>query len=258
MLKNPLELIGLDEQHTKVYLSMLTMGNTTVQEIALATGLKRPTVYTYLDNLITNGLVSRVQIDKKTYFKATHLDTVTHKVENAYKKYKEDLPLLLQIASGVQGKPRIEILEGEQGILQAYEDMSTAKNFRIWSDLGKVHKFFNTHFQIIADNIRKREITSREILAPSKENIKSSKHFAHLAGPTYSVRVSPLDGIMNDSIIYDDTVTLFRIHDFNMYVVRIKDSTIASTLSTLFDLAWKSSVTIKEFDSRKGNTKSLD
>ncbi|MBU3668432.1 MAG: hypothetical protein FGM57_00525 [Candidatus Taylorbacteria bacterium] len=247
MTNNPLSILGFSDREYQIYVCMLSSGNTTVQEISQQTGIKRPTVYLSVESLIQRGFATKIRIGKKTLFRAIQVSSVSNKAEDVYKRYKESIPELVNISNRAVGKPIIEILEGEQGVLRAYEDMASAKSFRIWSDLSKVEKSFSTHFAIIANQIRKKEITTREILKGEKEAIKSSRHFALLAGPTYSARVASVDGIMNDSIIYEDTVTLFRIHDSNMYVVRIKDATVASTLSALFDMAWKSTILIKDF-----------
>ncbi len=247
MRSNPLSIIGFEDKEYQIYVFMLSTGNVSAQDIAINTGIKRPTVYLYTESLIQRGYVIRVKSGKKSLFKAVQVSSIANKAEEVYKAYKEAVPELTRISSHALGKPVVEVLEGEQGVLRAYEDMNTARTFRIWSDLGKVEKMFSNHFSIIANQIRAREITAREILSGSKEAVKASKHFAVLAGNTYAARVSSVEGLMNDSIVYGDTVVLFRIHDSNMYAVRIKDETIASTLSALFDMAWKSSLSIKEY-----------
>ncbi len=247
MNNHPLSLIGLDENCSKVYLSMLSLGNTTAQEVSKATSFKRPTVYGYLDELIQNGLVARVPIDKKVFYKAVHIDTVSQRVEEKYRKFKDSLPSLMELSSSTKGMPKVEILEGEKGITTAYEDMLHAKSFRIWSDLGNANSLFTKHLDAIAHTIKKREITTKEIITCTKESIRASRNFLQTAGRTYSSRITSIPGILNDSVIYDDTVTLFRMTDYNMYVVRIKDETIASTMSVLFDMAWKDCKTINEY-----------
>jgi sugar-specific transcriptional regulator TrmB len=247
MQSNPLSLIGLDESCSKVYLSMLSLGNTTAQEISKKTSFKRSTVYNYLDELIKNGIVTRVPLEKKVFYRAVDINTVNQRVDEKYMQFKDTLPSLLALSSLERGIPKIEILEGEEGISAAYRDMLNAKSFRFWSDLGNASSLFTKHFHSAAESIRKREITTKEIITGTKESIRASKNYLQVAGPTYSARVASIPGILNDSVIYDDTVTLFRMTDYNMYVVRIKDETIASTMSVLFDMAWKDCKTIKEY-----------
>lgn len=251
MADNPLSLLGINKTSAKVYLSMLSLGNTTAQEISRKTAIKRPTVYVHLEQLIKEGLVTKIPLDKKVFFKAVEIETVNKRIESSYNDFKENLPELISITSRTQGKPKIQILEGELGIVSAYTEMANAKSLRIWSNLGRIHNLFGKYFTNIAESINRRGINCKEIITDSKESLRYAKLFSQIAGPTYSARVSPIEGIINDSVIYDDVVTLFRMQDYNMFVVKIEDPAIADTMRTLFELAWRSSKTIREHGKTK-------
>ena len=61
---------GLTKSQANVYLALLKLGQTTILEIAKETKLKRASIYNYIEELINLGLVSKIPIGTKIYFKA--------------------------------------------------------------------------------------------------------------------------------------------------------------------------------------------
>ena len=57
---NLLSSIGLQQKEAKVYLALLELEQGTVSKIAKLSGLKRPTIYLILDDLIKNGYVTEL------------------------------------------------------------------------------------------------------------------------------------------------------------------------------------------------------
>ena len=70
MLEKELQQLGLSDKEAKTYLASLELGPVSVQEIAKKSGLKRPTVYFAIEQLIKMGLMSSFEKGKKRYFSA--------------------------------------------------------------------------------------------------------------------------------------------------------------------------------------------
>ena len=61
--------IGLSESEIKIYISMLTLGDTTIEKISKLSGIKRTTIYPLIANLRNRGLVSiKDKGFKKSYY----------------------------------------------------------------------------------------------------------------------------------------------------------------------------------------------
>jgi len=99
--------------------------------------------------------------------------------------------------------------------------------------------FPETH-EKINESVLKNQIRTREIIADTPEARRSAKRAYLATGKSYSVRLATEPGIKNDSCVYGNTVALFRIYQYDLFVVRIEDPTIASTMKAIFDMAWKS------------------
>lgn len=230
---------GLSEKSAKVYLAMLALGTATVQEVAVKAGLKRPTVYVHMEDLLQEGLVTRLVVGKKDYFKAADPKVLEKRSAEHLEELRKTLPDLELLHATEQGRPNVSILEGRKGLEQVYRDICEANSIRFWSDLNAVENLFPEMFTKIAEAVSKNEIRTREIIADTPEARKSAKRYAVTAGPTYSARIAgKTPGIFNDNAIYGDTVAFFRLHRATLFVILIKEPTIAETLKTIFDMAW--------------------
>jgi len=233
-----LTALGLNQKAAKLYLTALTQGTTAVQNLAEKSGLKRSNAYLHLEELVQLGLVIKVPIGKKLFYRAADPNVLLDRSQLAVAELKAALPELTALQSAIK-KPQVTILEGKQGIRQIYQEMIQANNLRLWSALANINRLFADEVEMVAQAIHKNQIHTREIINSSPEHKRASKHFAALAGKTYSARLDSTNSIGNDNILYGDVSALIRIHEFDLYVVRIEDPLITQGLKALFDLAWR-------------------
>lgn len=239
-----LKLLGIKEKAAHVYSAALTLGTSSVKDIATKAGLKRPTVYVYLEELVKDGFVQKITRGKKEYFQATSPHFIEMRLEENLKSLKKEMPLLEMLHSEGQGKPGVTVFEGEKGLQQMYEEVKHTKELILWSDLSSVEGLFPDAVRKISEAILDNKIFTREILADTPEARASSRRFAVTAGEFYMGRLAT-GPIFNDSVIYDNIVAFFRLQQNNLFVVRIEDPTIAATMKTLFEMAWKSAKPFK-------------
>ncbi len=64
-----LKKLGLTEKEAVIYINALSLGTFSVSSIAQKTGIKRPTCYIILDELIKKNLVTRVPRAKKPFLR---------------------------------------------------------------------------------------------------------------------------------------------------------------------------------------------
>ena len=230
---------GLNEKAAKIYLAALPFGTVSVAQIAQKSGLKRPTVYLYIDELLKRGLMEKSAVGKRQYYRATDIEALLRRVRNSLAELETVLPELAALRATSTGKPQVVILEGEVGIERIYEEVVQAQSFCAWSNLVTVEKLFPHASLNIAEKIKERGITGREIIADTKEARRIARSFLRIAGATYRVRVADSELIHNDNMLYGNVCAMFRLHEFNLFVVRIEDQTIADTMRVLFDMAWR-------------------
>ena len=69
-----LQNIGLSEKEAKVYLALLQLGRTSAYAVAEKSGLKKPTAYVILGELMHKGLALKIPRNKKQLFIAKQPD----------------------------------------------------------------------------------------------------------------------------------------------------------------------------------------
>lgn len=234
-----LTALGLNEKSAKLYLAGLVLGTTTVQDLSRKSGLKRPTVYLHLDELVRQGLFEHVSINKKKYYRAIEPRVLEERLKKNLAHLQAELPKLMALRADTMGRPQVQTLEGEEGIKRVYEEMKQAPSLQVWSDIGAVYGPFHDTFMELAEAMHGRATNVREIIADTKESKRYSRLVAKVIGPSYSARTATVEGLANDAIIYDNVVAIFRLHGLNMFVVRIEDPSIAESMRAMFEMAWK-------------------
>jgi sugar-specific transcriptional regulator TrmB len=235
-----LTAMGFNEKAAKVYLAALGNGTASVQTLARKAGLKRSTAYPYIEDLLQQGLLEKVPSGKKEYFRASHPQLLQQRAEKHLEAIKANLPDLLALNSGLPGKPKITLLEGKKGLEQIYNEIIQANSIRFWSNLSKFQRMFPDFFEKVSEGIGSNQIRTKELVSDTPEARRSGKIAYGMAGKFYTAKLGPKEGFENDSVIFGNVVCLFRLHEYELFVVRIEDATIARTMKTLFDMAWQS------------------
>ncbi len=230
---------GIHPKAWRLYVSAIEAGVSTVATLSKLSGIKRPTAYLQLQDLIKIGLMEEIVINKKTYFKASD-PKVLEKQLDGYKNSLNELSVKFQNNLKNLGKPKTSILEGSNHLNEVYSEIERADSIRIWSNVGEVYPLFNDAYMRLAEMIKEREITTKEIVSDNKKAVRYAKHIKQVSGPTYSCRIANVEGIENDTIVYDNCVVIFRLNEYNLFAVKIEDKTIADTFKAIFDMSWKS------------------
>lgn len=231
--------LGISKKAAEIYLAALALGTASVMDLAKHAELKRPTAYIHIEELFRQGLLHKIPIGKREYYRAANPGLLEDRAEKNLQAIKRAMPEFEALLGARGGRPSVVVLEGKKGIEQIYDQLAKANSLRFWSNLADVSQHFQEYFDYIARVVHEKEMVVREIIADTDEARRSSKSFAKIAGRTYVARVTTQKGIGNDSVIYDDTVALFRIHEYNFYVVRIEDKAIADSMKALFDMGWE-------------------
>lgn len=230
--------LGLNEKEARVYLATLTLGVSSVQKIAEKAGIKRPTAYIHILELLHEGFIQKVPSGKKEYYAACDPEILRERFTKNYQLFQSGIPELKKLYSGHEGKLKVRVLEGEKALEEVYDQICKANQISFIADLKSFEKKFQTVFEKISLAIRENGIQTREIIPNTEEAKLSSKRYAVTAGKYYSSRVATNGPIYNDCAIYGNTLALFRLNEFNLFVVLIEEPTITETMKTIFDLAW--------------------
>lgn len=246
-LHKNLSQLGLTPKQATVYLTCLQLGIDTVLHIAKMAGLKRPTVYLLLDELEAMGLVSRVQKEHKTLFKAEDPEIIISRLKLQQEKALSILPSLKAIYNLDPEKPTIKIHEGVLGARNVYTDIFTyflthpTEELLIFGSLKDSLEYFETQVvDFFYASIGKTKTHVREIGNDDHETRKYYRASARL-NPNHDIRLIRNEGRFSqtDNMLYGNQLAIFSVKE-RVFVTTIQSSPITETYRTLFEMAWRS------------------
>ena len=138
-VKASLAELGLSTKESVVYLSMLELGPSSVQDISKKAGVNRSTTYVMIEGLKRHGLISTFEKGKKLLFSAENPGRLMSLVEEEMAKVRakqdrvsQSLPRLLAIFNAINDKPRVRFFEGDEALMMAREEMIEKSSGAIW------------------------------------------------------------------------------------------------------------------------------
>ncbi len=245
MLKQELYKLGLKGKEADTYLAALQLGFSSVQDLAEQTGFNRTSVYGYIKNLISRGLIRTQEKTGKVYYVAespTRLIELHEKEEKELKKKKEMLddllPQLESLYNLAKDKPEVKFFEHDKDevALQKMRDhLLTIRGEEVYN------LFSYNHF---------RKYTSKKHIAGILKNFKRMKAlyisdqkivdrifheftadgrliFKHLPASKFDFRV--------EISVFNEHVCISRGPD----TLLIKDRFFANTFVLLFKALWE-------------------
>ena len=243
MIEKDIQSLGLNEKEAKVYLASLELGQATVQKISMKAGIKRPTTYFIIENLMERGLMSSYYQGKKQLFMAEMperiLDLIAKErkeLELREEQFKRLLPELQSINNRNKDKPVVKYYEGKDGILtMTLEHMKSSRNQQLYNIFSRdiVEQALNPEELV---HIRKErlnnKITTKTIYSRESGDLEGveSAEMVRLSTKEFPVTC--------DIAFYEDKVRIASFKE-KMTGVVIEDREISQSLRALFELAWK-------------------
>src|SRR3989338_1855890 len=150
-MKKELQQLGLSDKEAKTYLASLESGSVSVQEISKKAGLKRPTTYFAIGQLIKKGLMSSFEKGKKRYFSAESPERLVSLISFQRRKaqaIEEDLKMVLPELNNIFNltgeRPAVRFFEGKEGLRAIQDDIlrSEFKSLEEFVPLDEAYKVF--------------------------------------------------------------------------------------------------------------------
>lgn len=237
---NLLEKLGLSQKEAKLYLVSLETGPATIAKLAHKSGLKRGTIYEFLDEMLEKGLLE-VTISGK---RRLYYGTPPKKLEKIIERQKEilnslipDLSLLIQ---NTPQKPKIKFYEGKRGLFLAYYEILDIPNDSEvlgYATFEGIYEIFSK--TAIEKYIRKRTAKKikQKLIMPTDEHAQS-----HVDDNKKELRETIMIPrkqffINNEINIYQDKVAIISLGEEKIAVV-IESKQIADTQRAIFNLLW--------------------
>ncbi|MFH0912512.1 MAG: helix-turn-helix domain-containing protein [Patescibacteria group bacterium] len=134
VLQASLEAIGLSEKEAKIYITLVKFGTLTLSMLGRHAGLKRGIVYDLTKKLMTKGIVSLFEKDKKLVAQAQPPENLRALAEAqemetklAKKQLEQNIVELKNIYENINLKPNISYLIGDTSIDFLHNDILSDK-----------------------------------------------------------------------------------------------------------------------------------
>lgn len=233
---------GLSPKEIKVYVALLSGGQTSAYALARKTELKKPTTYVLLETLIEKGLVRRVPRSKKKLYEAQSPQVLEQAFSRKLKDVQSIVPNLLALATSGKTSVKTFFFEGIEGLHQAYsyrhKELAETEfvgfygsAIRLDAPLAKIMIDWNL------ENA-KLNITSRT-LVPDDTSLKEFRQLdkQHLR----TVKKIPVDEYSSELSIEITQlfvrITLYSEHEKQSIVLDSPD--VAGTFRQIFEMLWK-------------------
>ena len=230
-----------------VYDILLELGEAPAEAITKKAGLKRPTAYYALDQLVRRGLVEEIAGKTKKKFRLTSPENLQKiielervRIERSQKVFGLELPRLISQHTLTTAKPYIQYYEGLEGIQHLYDDI-----IKDGEDILLIRSPYDEHQPALT------ELVGRQITRQVKAGI-------HTRALTPFVPETPESVLHHDKkrlvtrrillreqlftpaqiIIYGDKVALTAFRD-HIITTLVQNNEIASTFRAVFEYIWQ-------------------
>lgn len=240
LINKALGAYGLNKKETKLYLAALTLGLASVQELAQKSGLKRTTIYSFIDNLKNKGVIYEVRQRGKKYFTAAEpqqLAEMLYENSNLFRQAVEPLTRLHNIAAQ---RPQVIFYKGRAGFKQLWRDIlsSGVKEYLIITSAKEFLTFVNASY-LKTKTIPKKislQIKSRQLITDSNYAREIIKH------DTQENRVSRLVPAKfvfpTTEVIFGNRVAIFTSRLENI-IMLLESEEISKTHRAYFECLWE-------------------
>jgi sugar-specific transcriptional regulator TrmB len=238
-----LKNLGLNEKEARVYIALLQAGRATAYTVAKHSGLKKPTTYVILEDLIDKGIVSKVPRAKVAQYAAISPDDLfsmaKSRIANAE---KEALPELKALSWGKKYKVKVSYYEGLAGVREMY-------NLIFKEMAGKEYVGFYAHgrdaspellklFDELNEKTRQLKIKRRGITVYHRTIIQRYLKNDFLKKYRVKLKALPIE-------LYDSNISIEMFKNYTMIFshrhlqgVIIDNPDVAKVMRQIFELIW--------------------
>lgn len=239
-IKEALKQINIDGKKAELYLACLEMKGATAYALAKKVGLKRPTAYDVLGQLLKEGLVYRSIKKQAGLFYPADPDRLLKKIKEKEETIKAIMPTLQDLYNSSGAKPVIKYFEGKEGIKEMYDDSLKVlrKGEEILAYVGEdVLSHLPEHAasyvkERVAKGIRLRGLykksgTIMKYMEKNREQLRTAKILEE--------NIFPLNNEIN---IYKNKIAIAS-YGKEMFGIIIESEEIARAQKAIFELAWR-------------------
>lgn len=233
-----MQALGLSEQEVAVYLAALELGESNIQEISRKSGVKRTSIYNFIDVLKERQLLSEIKKGKRRLYSAVSPHHLVDEQKSKVTSMERLIPQLLAIQNNVKNKPRVSFYQGLEGIKEIYRmTLRDKQTIYAWEDLDHALNTLPPQFaksyteQRAAKKIHARCIDRDTKVArewTAKNNIRLARESRFITSEEFGTEIN----------VFGNKVAFFRWDKDNPFGVVIEDPGIATAVRVAWQELW--------------------
>lgn len=248
-LTESLSACGLNTSEQAVLKCLLRLGSRTAGMVAKATGIKRPTIYPVLENLVRDGLVMKKAGEGTTVYSCIPLQEIPKlfqkKAELEYEQMQKAVENLSE-----------ELDELQSEIPQSYVDYSvvtydsTEAAFMQLFDAALGGDFCAIFNPQLAVNPKSKAAVAKYLKTTAQKKPKIREvavagpmtdwYKERIKNPNHSFRTIPsTSGILSNIIIRERFVVIAHYTEKGMMSIKVDHPDFYSTMMCTFEIVWK-------------------
>lgn len=234
--------LGLSEKEAKTYLAVLEVGSATIKPIAEKAGVKRTSVYNFIDRLVRKGLISQTQIRNRMHYTALPPARLVELQKESLSAIENTLPEFMSMFNMSRKKPKIQYFEGPEQMKNIVrEEARCRKETRyIWTgrdilEIVGVKFMTEVDRQRIKNGIFIKTIRFREKDLPYPFSSAGTKHLRQLRYAPRGINIPMTMGI------YDTGKVGFLSTRHEGFGILIESQEFMQTMTVFHELLWQKS-----------------
>ena len=228
---------GLNKQQSDIYVALVELLEANVTDLEKKTKIPRATIYKALDVLQREGLVSTFKKNKVQHFTVTNVKRLEHNMHERLQTIQDITPLLKGLVQTAQRGPRIQLLEGKDGVKQAWEELHEVVKTTNHRDMYAIagtgpHQAHPRYFKDWQTKLEKAGV-NKYLCLPERYRHTRRRHKTRFA--RFFPNTFLFEGALN---IIGDTVSLITLEGKNPHATVIHSKELAGMFKKVWDLVW--------------------
>ena len=254
LLQKKVSKLGLNDNQSMVYLSLLKNGMSKAGRIPGYTGLKRGLCYKTLDQLVELGFVKKHGENTKITFYSPlspdklydHISMEKKRVYELENDFNDISGILKSQFNILSGKTNVRYFEGEKEVEEMLNDsLETQGAMYTYGDVDMIEQNYKDLNNRHSEKRKLNNIMKKILLTKSKLALKILKQSKN--DPLTEIRIIDKDYAPVKSVIeiYDNKISYITISKIGMSGILIEDKQIAQMHKFLFEALWEKSLQSK-------------
>lgn len=233
-----LRSLGFLESEIKTYLAALEEGPSTVLELNKKINISRQAIYTAIESLVKQGLMTSVEKGKKTLYAAESPNRLLDIAENKLKTMQstvKDIKSIAQELSLMESgeKPVVKMYEGVEGYLALVEEVAHERPTEVLEIANEdiVEKAFS-------EETKKTVREKFDKLKMQGKLLSKTSDLHPIRSQSKSRIITRKDIDFEGAIAVMNDMLILQTYSGKMIGILIKNKIIADTAKAMFKLAW--------------------